>query len=120
MNAKWNFFAIALAATVSLAVWSCGSDDSSVNFDEDDPELTSGNSNGGNSSGDPSSSSSGPKSGSGTSSSDTHYSAIKMEYSVSDSNGSIVDSRDSSVYATLRIGPYIWMSGNVSDRKSVV
>ena len=114
MNAKWNFFAIALAATVSLAVCSCGSDDSSVNYDEDDSELTSGNSNGGNSSGDPSSSSSGPKSGSGTSSSDTHYSAIKMEYSVSDSNGSIVDSRDSSVYATLRIGPYIWMSGNVS------
>jgi len=114
MKAKWNFFAIALVASMSLAVWSCGSDDSSVNFDEDDPELTSGNSNGGNSSGDPSSSSSGPKSGSGTSSSDTHYSAIKMEYSVSDSNGSIVDSRDSSVYATLRIGPYIWMSGNVS------
>jgi radical SAM protein with 4Fe4S-binding SPASM domain len=51
MKARWNFFAIALAASMSLAVWSCGSDDSSVNYDEDDSELTSGNSNGGNSSG---------------------------------------------------------------------
>lgn len=118
MNAKRNFFAIALAATVSLAVWSCGSDDDSVSYNEDDPELSSGGSDDVNSSGDssgnPSSSSSGAKGGSGTSSFDTHYSAIKMEYTVSDSNGSIVDSRDSTAYATLRVGPYIWMSGNVS------
>ena len=108
MNARRILVTAVLPVCMLLPFWSCGSDDSSSFFEEDDePELSS-------SSGSQSVSSSAKKTGS-SSSSEEHYSAVKIEYSASDSNGTYVDSRDSSAYATLRIGPYIWMTRNMSN-----
>ena len=82
----------------------CGSDDSS-SINEDDvglEEMSSGNN--GNSEGNNSSSSSNGK----------LNPSEKIKPSFADSNGTYVDTRDSTVYRTLRSGPYIWMSSNVS------
>ena len=101
--------ALVLFACIVLAFWACGSDEDSVSSDWEEAELSSGSNGDGDSSGSNLSGSS-----RSSSSGDTPYSAVKIDYSVSDSNGTIVDTRDSTVYGTLRIGPYIWMSSNVS------
>lgn len=101
--------ALVLFACIVLAFWACGSDDDSVGSDWEDTELSSGSNGDGGSSGSNLSGSS-----RSSSSGNTPYSAVKINYSASDSNGTVIDSRDSTVYGTLRIGPYIWMSSNVS------
>ena len=102
--------ALVFFACTVLAFWACGSDDDSISSDWEDSELSSGSNGNDGSSGSNLSGSSRSSSSGG----DTPYSAVKINYSASDSNGYIVDSRDSSVYGTLRSGPYIWMSSNVS------
>ena len=104
MKRNISFLLVMACAFAFSILGACGSDDSS-SINEDDvglEEMSSGNN--GNSEGNNSSSSSNGK----------LNPSEKIKPSFADSNGTYVDTRDSSVYGTLRSGPYIWMSSNVS------
>ena len=104
MKRNISFLLVMACAFAFSILGACGSDDSS-SINEDDvglEEMSSGNN--GNSEGNNSSSSSNGK----------LNPSEKIKPSFADSNGTYVDTRDSTVYRTLRSGPYIWMSSNVS------
>ena len=100
-------FLLAIASAFAFCVLgACGSDDSS-SFNEDDDTGLEEMSSGSNGNSEDISSSS--------SSSDKLNPSEKIKPSIADSNGTFVDSRDSTVYGTLRQGPYIWMTRNMSN-----
>ena len=105
----------AMVFGVALSILgACGSDDSSSFFGGDDTGLeddVTGKSSGND--GDSDGNSSGGKSSS--SSNDRLSSVEKIKPSAADSNGTYVDSRDKQAYGTLRQGPYIWMTRNMSN-----
>ena len=105
----------AMVFGVALSILgACGSDDSSSFFGGDDTGLeddVTGKSSG-NSAGSEGNSSS---SNSSSSSHDRLSSVEKIKPSAADSNGTYVDSRDKQAYGTLRQGPYIWMTRNMSN-----
>ena len=109
MKRRFSLLFVIVCAFAFGVLGACGSDDSSSFFDEDDTGLEDdvpGKSSGsdGDSEGNSSSSSS----------SDKLNPSERIKPSIADSNGTFVDSRDSTVYGTLRQGPYIWMTRNMS------
>lgn len=117
MKRRFSLLIVIVCAFAFSVLSACGSDDSSSFFDEDDTGLEGdipGNSSGSDGEGDGKSSGGNSKNSSSSSAHDRLSSVEKIKPSVADSNGSIVDSRDSTVYGTLRQGPYIWMTRNMS------
>lgn len=117
MKRRFSLLIVIVCAFAFSVLSACGSDDSSSFFDEDDTGLEGdfpGKSSGSDGEGDGKSSGGNSKNSSSSSAHDRLSSVEKIKPSVADSNGSIVDSRDSTVYGTLRQGPYIWMTRNMS------